>query len=234
MEKDTRDEDPMWELWQQKMPELYNRSVYEGNSLVGKVNCRGHYDLEKDFGPDAHFKRVLEVGAGTGFHLDTVRHGFDEYVMTDLSPELIAQAEARYGTREGAIQYAVQDASVLPYEADSFDRLISVYNLEHIPQPHLVLKEWMRVVRPGGIISISIPTEGGIPWNLGRHLTTRRAFRKEGLDLDYIISREHINTCYRLRALIRHYMPSGNEKWYPSGIPNAHFNLIYSINCTNP
>ena len=126
--------------------------------------------------------------------------------------------------------FQTADATGLDFEDNSFDRLISVYNLEHLPEPHRVLEEWKRVVRPGGTVSIAIPAEGGIPWNLGRYLTTRRQFRKAGLDLDYIIAREHINACYRLVSLIRHAFEDIDEVWYPSRLPTPHLNLLYCCN----
>jgi len=90
----------------------------------------------------------------------------------------------------------------------------------------------MRVIRPGGILSIAIPTEGGIAWKMDRYLTTRRYFKREGLDLDYIIAREHINACYRLVSLIKHYFPQRREIWFPTRIPLAHCNLLYATTIT--
>lgn len=92
----------------------------------------------------------------------------------------------------------------------------------------------MRVVRPGGVISIAIPTEGGIAWNLGRFLTTRRSFAREGLNLDYIIAREHINACYRLMALMRHIFPELTEAWFPLGLPLADINLVVAVTAHMP
>ena len=86
--------------------------------------------------------------------------------------------------------------------------MISVYNLEHLPDPHLALKEWRRVVKNKGIISIALPIEGGLAWNTGRHLKTRRFFKKNGLDYDLIIAREHINAFYKLKYLINYYFKS--------------------------
>ena len=221
-------EDPMWVRWNQEAPELYNKIAYGNNGIVTGVNLVCHKLMEGQFSRDQVFDRVIEVGAGTGKHLEFVRHRFASYLMTDISERHLRQI----AINSPSVRIEVADAAFLPYENSSFDRLISVANLEHLPNPHLVLEEWRRVVRPGGTISISIPTEGGIAWNLGRYLTTRRYFRRMGLDLDYIIAREHINACYRLVSLIRHYFPSRREIWWPFGIPSVNINLIYSCNAT--
>lgn len=216
----------MWLAWQEAAPRIYDRTYYSGNPLVARVNDAGHHLAERMYGPSQHFGAVLEVGAGTGAHLSHVRHRFDRYVLTDFSPDLLQLAEQRHHGRSN-LAFETADATCLKYSDASFDRLISIYNLEHLPQPHLVLKEWRRVVKPGGVLSIAIPLDGGVAWRLGRHLTTRRSFAREGLDMDYIIAREHINPSYNLISLIRHYFPDRQEWWYPFGVHLVDVNLVY-------
>ena len=220
-------EDEMWLRWKASQDVVYDDITYSDNSLVSYVNKTGHRLVERPFGHSSHFSRVLEVGAGSGIHLNFVRHRFDEYHLTDVNNKLLRRAHKRHSDREGLVFHNCS-ALDLDYADESFDRVISIYTLEHLATPHLALKEWRRVLKPGGILSISIPTEGGIAWNLGRFLTTRRSFRKIGLDLDYIIAREHVNACYRLVAFIRHYFPSRRETWFPFYLPVPHINLIFA------
>ena len=222
----TQCEDEMWLAWQKAAPRNYDKTYYAGNGFVAHVNISGHRLLERPLGPERHFGRVLEVGAGTGMHLQFVRHRFDRYVVSDISPDLLQIARQRLGGR-GDVDFEIQDATGLSHPDASFDRLVSIYNLEHLPRPHLVLKDWRRVVRPGGVLSIAIPLDGGVAWRLGRYLTTRRSFANEGLDLDYIIAREHINPSYNLISLIRHYFPRRTESWYPFGVSLVDVNLVY-------
>lgn len=224
-------EDDMWLAWQDAAPRIYDKTYYTGNPLVARVNDSGHRLAERMFGPEDHFGSVLEVGAGTGMHLEHVRHRFDSYVLSDLSPDLLKLAEQRHQGRDN-LAFEVRDATNLGYPDESFDRLISIYNLEHLPQPHLVLKEWRRVVKKGGTLTIAIPLDGGVAWRLGRYLTTRGSFAKENLDLDYIIAREHINPSYNLISLIHHYFPERTEKYYPFGVPMVDVNLVYCCSVT--
>lgn len=99
--------------------------------------------------------------------------------------------------------------------------------------PHEALREWKRVVRMGGSLSISMPTEGRLTWNSGRHLTTWRLFRKKGLDHDYFIARKHINACHRLVVLIERYFSRGKARWFPLGVPSMHLNLICNFTMVN-
>lgn len=223
--------DYMWQKWQDAAPRIYDKIYYESNPLVAHINNSGHVLIEKPFDAQVHFEKVLEVGAGTGHHLDYVRHSYDEYVLSDICEDLLAKARHNHAGKD-KLKFEIADATKLPYADNSFDRLVSVYNLEHLPAPHEVLQEWARVVKPGGIISVAIPTEGSLAWNTGRYLTSRRSFKKEGLDLDYIISREHINACYRLVALIKHYFPHVRDTWYPLRLPLHHINLVYACTIT--
>jgi len=59
-------------------------------------------------------------------------------------------------------------------------------------------------------------------------MTTRRSFAKLGLNLDYIIAREHINPGYNLVSLINYYFPEKRECYYPFLVPLSDINLLYS------
>lgn len=220
------EEDAMWLAWKEAASRIYDPIYYGGNPFVSRINDAGHRRIEQWFSDSDHLSQVLEVGAGTGYHLPFVRHRFDRYIMTDLSPDILALAKKKHGERPD-LEFAVADATSLDYEDETFDRLISVYNLEHLPNPHNVLKEWTRITKKNGVLSIAIPLDGGVAWRLGRHLTTRRSFAREGLDLDYIIAREHINPSYNLISLIRHYFDTRTESWFPLRVPLVDVNLVY-------
>lgn len=212
-------DDAMWLRWKAHIASAYESTCY-GTGAVGRVSLAGHELLERPLSSESEFRRVLEVGGGGYDHRPHVRHRFTEYVRSDIDARTLGGRGCQC------------DGRALPFQTGAFDRLISIYNLEHLLEPHLVLKEWARVVRPGGVLSIAIPTEGGVAWGLGRRLTTRRHFRRLGFDYDYILAREHVNSCSRLVALIRHYFPARQESWYPLRVPSAHLNLVFAVTVT--
>lgn len=224
-------EDPMWLLWQSEISKRHELD-YESNPVIAYVNRFAHRWIESSLSDEQGLESILEVGAGSGEHIEYVNHPFERYYVTDASSCALNAAQKQFG-HDPRFIFEEQDAVHLKYPDNSFDRLISLYTLEHLNTPHVAIKEWMRVVRPGGVISIAIPTEGGIAWNLGRFLTTRRQFRRMGLDLDYIISREHINACYRLVHLIDFYLTRKTTCWFPAHIPWPDVNLIYGCNAIN-
>lgn len=221
------DEDQAWLDYRARFADVYDAANYS-SPLQSAVMRASHRLTEKRFHESDHFAKVLEIGAGTGEHLGFVRHGFDQYVLTDLDARTLEVAEnklkKKYGSR---LLLETQSGAGLSYADNSFDRLIATHVLEHIYHPHLVLKEWGRVLKNGGVLSILIPTDPGVAWRLGRHLGPRKNAVAQGVAYDYVMAREHVNSCNNLIALIRHYFPERTEGWWPLPIPSIDLNLFF-------
>ena len=215
-------------IWTGDYAGKYEQANY-GLNLAGLVMRRSHVLLERPFGSDVHFSRVLEVGAGSGVHLNHIRHSFDEYLLTDANDKMLATVR-RTHKRPEKISIGAEDATNLSFSDASFDRLIATHVLEHLFCPHEVLREWVRVLKPGGVLSIVLPCDPGLLWRLGRNFGPRRRAKKNGLTYDYTMAREHINSITNLVALIRFYFEEIEESWWPTRVPLTDFNLIYSVN----
>lgn len=220
-------EDKAWLDYRARFAEIYDDANY-ANNLQSWVMYAGHRRSEKRFKACDHFKRVLEIGAGTGEHLPFVRHGFDQYVLTDLDDKALDVARQKHGQTYGdKLLFEAQTLEGLSYPVNSFDRLIATHVLEHIHHPHLAIKEWIRVVKDGGVISVLIPTDPGVAWRVGRHFGPRRTAIRNGISYDYVMAREHVNSCNNLIALLRHYLPDCSESWWPTSIPSIDLNLFF-------
>lgn len=106
----------------------------------------------------------LDVGCGEG------RHTIGAYMAAnvhatgvDLSEINIAAAKASTkkfldeDNSNKSICFIPADALVLPFDDDSFDKVICSEVLEHIPDYQGVLKELKRVMKPTGILAVSVP-----------------------------------------------------------------------------
>ncbi len=100
-------------------------------------------------------RRTLEIGAGTGTHLPFEPAG--EYVALEASKELADQIPRR----EGLTVVVADCEERLPWEDDSFDRVLAIHLLEHLYNLPAALDEVARVLRPEGVFSVVIPCEGG-------------------------------------------------------------------------
>lgn len=220
-------EDQAWLDQRARFANVYDDSNYT-SPLQSTVMRASHRLAEKRFRERDHFSRVLEIGAGTGEHLSFVRHGFDQYVLSDLDPKILEVAQRKLsGRADNRLLYEAQSGGGLSYADNSFDRLIAAHVLEHIYQPHLAIKEWRRVVKDGGVLSILLPSDPGLAWRLGRHLGPRRNAMAQGLPYDYLMAREHVNSCNSLIALLRFYFPERVESWWPFPIPSIDMNLFF-------
>lgn len=228
----TEGEDKAWIDYRERFSEVYDDSNYS-SSLQGFVMHASHKLVEKNYRGSEHFGKILEIGAGTGEHLAFVKHGFDEYTLSDLDPKTLSSAENKLANYpQGKLKFEVQSGNRLSYPDSTFDRVIASHVLEHIYQPHLALKEWSRVLKPGGTLSILIPTDPGIAWRLGRHLGPRKNALAQGIAYDYIMAREHVNSCNNLIAILRHYFVDSVENWWPFPVPSIDINLFFSFNAT--
>ena len=227
-----QNEDKAWIEWREKFSEVYDNANYSG-SLQSLVMRASHQLVERSFDTQTHFRRVIEVGAGTGEHLQFVRHGFDEYTLSDLDPKPLEFAKSKLAgsSSRGKVTFEVQTGSELAYPDNTFDRLVATHVLEHIYQPHVALKEWRRVIKQGGVMSILIPTDPGVAWRLGRQFARSHAIA-QGIAYDYVMAREHVNSCNNLIAFLRHYFPDSQEAWWPFPIPSVDLNLFFVFHAT--
>lgn len=80
------------------------------------------------------------------------------------------------------------DGKHFPFENNSFDSVLSTQVLEHVPNPHEVLAEIVRVLNPGGYLMLSVPfaqEEHESPYDFYRFspYAIQDMFNKAGLEI---------------------------------------------------
>lgn len=109
-----------------------------------------------------HKGAILDVGCGGGFlSNELARQGYS-VTGVDVSPESLKVAEAHDVTR--TVKYEVADAFELPYPDASFDALTAMDFLEHVDRPELVIKEFSRVLKPGGLFFFHTFNRNPVAW----------------------------------------------------------------------
>lgn len=97
--------------------------------------------------------RVLELGCGPAKlwreNLGRVPEGW-HVTLSDFSAGMIAEAERQLADTGRDFAFRVADAQDLPFEDASFDAVVAVHMLYHVPDQGRALSEVRRVLKPGG------------------------------------------------------------------------------------
>lgn len=222
----TLREEPSESEYLERWSSVYRQLNYD-EGLAGFFLGRSHRWAERRFGPSDHFGDVLEVGAGSAIHLQYVRHRFDRYWVTDFKVPFLDRIRPHERPGDGEVIVRQEDARALSFADDSFDRVIATHVLEHMVDPQRVLREWARVLRSGGVLSLVLPCDPGLAWRIGRRFGSREKFLRAGIDYDYWMAREHVNPVNNLIAFVRFFFPRVEETWMPCRVPSLDLNLFY-------
>ena len=204
----------------------YNQHAYTG--LFGFFMKLCHKQLENfEFLKD--ISKVLEIGAGSAPHYTFIKHHYDEYHIADTSEIVLKNYEDN--PKVIAINY---DGKKLPYDNEIFDRIIISHCLEHIHHPEDFLFEMMSKLKKGGILSISLPTDPGLLFRIGRLylklFSIKKKYKISNQKFDYMNATEHVNSIFNLHSIIKYnYQHILKESFLPFKIKLFDLNLFYNI-----
>lgn len=114
--------------------------------------------LVRQAAPDA--RRLLDVGCGTGAVLSELR-SLGETVGVDFSPLAL-----RFAHERGLEPLVLGDAQNLPFTEGSFDVVVSLDTVEHVPDDMAAVAGVFRSLRPGGVFVMNVPA---FEWLWGPH-----------------------------------------------------------------
>lgn len=118
--------------------------------------------------------RLLDVGCGQGRHLLEMSRLPGLQIGVDWERGDLHKAAYWYhmmhrnGEVNGRVYFMQGDAPRLPFKDAAFDRVLCTEVMEHVSDDREVLEELIRVLRPGGVLAISVPDENSerILWKI--------------------------------------------------------------------
>ena len=134
--------------------------------------------------------RVLDIGCGDGFYDRRMASRGARVDAIDANPRRVARA--RRWNPHPHIKYHHMPAHDLTFDDQSFDKVVSICVLEHIPDDARALREMYRVLRPGGRLVLSCDSLSNV--GISDRLRRRHAKR-------YAV--EHFYTANSLSGLLR-------------------------------
>ncbi|TLG77628.1 class I SAM-dependent methyltransferase [Methylocystis sp. B8] len=132
------------------------RRLFAASDLLAfNVRNRDRWIAEQAAGVPAGSK-VLDVGAGSAPYRSLFAHC--EYKTQDFAQ--LKDDQLRHGGY-APIDF-VSDANAIPVSDASFDVVLCTEVLEHVPEPIVVVREFGRIVAPGGRLILTAPLGSGI------------------------------------------------------------------------
>jgi ubiquinone/menaquinone biosynthesis C-methylase UbiE len=223
--------------WPKKMPTLTDEQIAIRNDFIeywltvlpkryGIIERYNHgYASNKGFFQGC---KTLEIGAGIGEHLAYEKLADQDYTVIELRTELVNVIKKKY-PKVTALVGDCQEK--IPVEDNSFDRILVIHVLEHLPNLPSALKEIHRILKSNdGKLVVVIPCEGGLSYGLARCISAKRIFEKRyHQNYDWFISIEHINKPQELLFELKKLFKIEETSYFPLKIPSVDLNLCIGM-----
>ncbi len=96
--------------------------------------------------------RILDVGTGTGYFAVLLGAKGHDVTGIDLTPAMIDEARSLADELGVSAQFETMDAQELSFPDASFDAVVTRNLTWTLPEPERAYSEWLRVLKPDGML----------------------------------------------------------------------------------
>jgi SAM-dependent methyltransferase len=186
--------DPMWAVL--TTPEgqhsKWNREEF---FATGRADIRNFLAETEKLGLRSEWKDALDFGCGLG----RVTSALQEYVPhcagIDISEKMLAQARSLHPQCE----FVLNKADDLAFPDCSYDLVFSLIALQHLGSQKIVLsylREFARVLRPGGLLAFQLPSKIPFRQRLAPRRRMYELLRRIGFSADFLYKRLNLFSMY--------------------------------------
>lgn len=125
----------------------------EGHGIHSEIEREAWKTLFQSLLPLGRLK-VLDVGCGTG-EIGLLFAELGHHVTgLDLSEKMLAKAREKTSEKKYDITFKKGDAEDPPFEAGTFDIVVTRHLLWTLPHPDTAIKNWKKVLKKGGVLIV--------------------------------------------------------------------------------
>lgn len=213
-----RIKDDFFQQWLYTLPKKFGAVEVFNQNYPAKI-------FKKDQNKKRHWK-TLEIGGGLGSHISYENLKIQSYTILELCSQLVSAFKDRYPHMDGVVGDCQK-----PYaKKDSFDRIIAIHVLEHLPNLPEAIRQMHRVLTRGGVAHVVIPCEGSLAYMVCRKISAERLFHKlYHMDYNWFIKSEHINLPDEIMEEIEKYFVIKYKRYFPIPIPFKFCNIAIGM-----
>jgi SAM-dependent methyltransferase len=115
----------------------------------------------KNFGGYVSNGRILDLGCAKGYLVEMLNSNGYSAIGVDIS----LTALKKNGVRE--VDKVRADVEAIPFKDCSFEGILAVHTLEHLPNPHKAVSEVFRVLKRGGVFLAVTPDRDSLIAKIG-------------------------------------------------------------------
>lgn len=150
--------------------------------------------------------KVLDIGCAAGRDTHSLKQAGFEAVGVDLSKNLLAIAKRDHPD----ITFLEADMRHLPFDDGTFDGIWALAAFHHLEKSDMLptLKEWRRVLKPGGVLFLSTKMGSGL-------LKTQEAMVSNQAREFTLLSKEELHDLLNQAGFAKHWLrteESGSRK----------------------
>ncbi len=128
------------------------RAASYSEGLFSDESIRRWRSALRDNLPKCHVRKVLDIGTGPGFFASVLSMEGYEVTAVDYSTGMLEQAMDNADDHGAVVRFMQMDAQDLNFPDNTFDAVVSRNLTWNLEDPAMAYAEWLRVLRPGGIL----------------------------------------------------------------------------------
>jgi ubiquinone/menaquinone biosynthesis C-methylase UbiE len=162
---------------------------------TGTAEARAFMTRVEELGLPRERARALDFGCGLGRMTRALADRFGECIGIDISEEMVRGA-IQANADVGNVTFQVNKATDLRrFDDASFDLVYSMIVLQHVPDRHAIesyVREFCRVLRPGGLAVFQLPTHIPAIFRLQWRRKLYLGLRRLGVSAPVLYRRLHL------------------------------------------